>query len=266
MAATPLSLTSRWYIRPGREDAVLDTIRNDVVPRIEAEEPGTLTYFVHRPYAAHDSLQPLPPTDGQLLLFYEEYASPQAFKEHVSGPILTGFVERHGADFVQMGGKPYTTVTFLAREAGFARGAPHGDGAGASEAGGTQVNRHPAVMFEVLAGDQQAAKAFYQQVFDWQFEAGEEGFAYVHFPASSPALLGGVGQAQAGVPGMERATNFYCQSPSDAGRLRGPELRIPAEQSPARGLEGETHLRAEYPAGRGEADRVLPVRIRGVSE
>lgn len=120
-AGSAVCLTSQWFIQPGHEDRVLDAIQNDLVPQIEAHEEGTLTYFVHRPLAGDTDLQPLPPTDAQLLLFYEEYASPEAFQKHVNGEIFTSFVEKHADSFVQANGKPYVTVTFLTRETGFAR-------------------------------------------------------------------------------------------------------------------------------------------------
>lgn len=200
---TRLCLTSRWFIQPGREEEVLAAIRSELVPAIEAGEAGTLTYYVHRPCSGGDALQSLPPTDGQLLLFYEEYASPAAFQAHVEGPAFTDFVARHGACFVQAGGKPYTTVTFLARQAGFTRGAAsavHQQGPG---------NCYPAVMFEVLAPDQQRAEDFYAKVFGWSYQRGAEGFGYIHFPAGTPPLLGGIGQAEPQVAGMAPGTNFY---------------------------------------------------------
>lgn len=197
-------LTSGWFLVPGREDTVLEAIQTEIVPRIEAEESGTLTYFVHRPYGIDATLQPLPPTDAQLLLFYEEYASPAAFHAHLSGPIFTGFVEKYGDCFVQAGGKPFTTVTFLSRMAGFARERA----ATKIEAGG---NSHPAVMFEVLSANAPRSREFYNAVFGWRYApgAGENPFHYIHFPAGSPPLLGGIGSADPDVPGFAAGTNFY---------------------------------------------------------
>lgn len=70
-------------------------------------------------------------------------------------------------------------------------------------------NGHPAVMFEIIARDQEAMKRFYGDVFGWNFEDGSEGFAYVHFGVRKTPLLGGVGQAQTGVPGLEPGHAFY---------------------------------------------------------
>jgi uncharacterized protein len=71
------------------------------------------------------------------------------------------------------------------------------------------ANRHPSVMFEIIAKDQQKAKAFYSAVFGWTYQAGASGFAYVHFPVHAQPLLGGIGQAQKNVPGFAPGCNFY---------------------------------------------------------
>ncbi len=201
-----VSLTSRWYIVPGAEDSIIAAIREELVPAIEASEPGTLTYLVHRPFTSDAGLQALPPTDPQTLLFFEEYASPESFRSHVSGPNFTGFVSRYGDAFVGVDGRPYTTVTFLTRQAGFVRDA--GTSRPAAYAA-SEPNRHPAVMFEVMSPDAPTATAFYRDVFGWSYARGSEGFSYVHFPAGTPPLLGGIGQADAGAPGMQPGTNFY---------------------------------------------------------
>lgn len=196
-----VSLTSQWFLRPGAEDAVVAAIRDELVPAIEAGEPGTLTYLVHRPRMSSPLLQSLPPTDPQTLLFVEEYESADAFHRHVTGPNFTGFVSRHGDAFVQVDDRPYTTITFLTREAGFVRG----PGWIASAA----ANRHPAVMFEVLSPRAEHARSFYTEVFGWTYDTGSQGFSYIHFPLGTPPLLGGIGQADVGTPGMEPGTNFY---------------------------------------------------------
>jgi len=191
-------LTSIWYLKPEIEDAVLTTIHTEIVPRINAEEPGTLAYLVHRPHTIDPRLQSLPPADPGSLLFYEGYASPAAFPAHVAGPIFTAFVERHGDRFAQAGGKPFTITTFLSREAGFTRGR----GEPEAVAGG---NRHPAIMFEVLSPDAPRSRDFYGAVFGWRYPAaaGPDPFRYVHFPAGSPPLLGGIGSPDPNVAGYE---------------------------------------------------------------
>ena len=71
------------------------------------------------------------------------------------------------------------------------------------------MNQHPAVMFEIIALDQERLKEFYSYVFGWSYEGGEGGFAYVHFPAEARPLLGGIGQATNTMPGFEPGHNFY---------------------------------------------------------
>ncbi len=64
-------------------------------------------------------------------------------------------------------------------------------------------------MFEIIAKDQEKAKAFYRAVFGWTYRTGDSGFAYVHFPVNAQPLLGGIGQAQKDVPGFAPGCNFY---------------------------------------------------------
>lgn len=196
-----VSLTSRWFIRPGREAQVLAAVR-DLAAQVQATEPGTLMYLAHTPWAGAD-LQSLPPSAPQLLLFVEMYRDRQAFLDHVTGATFTAFVGRYGECFVpDAQGRPYTTVEFLQRATGFVRAAATPDVAG---------NRHPSVMFEIIARDQAAAQAFYARVFGWNYAAGASGFAYVHFPVQVEPLLGGIGQADASVPGFEPGHNFYLR-------------------------------------------------------
>lgn len=76
---------------------------------------------------------------------------------------------------------------------------------------GRSPNRHPSVMFEIIARDQERAKAFYSAVFGWTYETGTGGFAYVNFPTEVTPLLGGIGQARKDTPGFEPGHNFYLR-------------------------------------------------------
>lgn len=73
------------------------------------------------------------------------------------------------------------------------------------------ANRHPSVMFEIIARDQERAMTFYTEVFGWRYEIGTGGFAYVHFPLAATPLLGGIGQARKDTPGFEPGHNFYLR-------------------------------------------------------
>ncbi len=202
----PVSLTSHWFIAPGHEVEARQALVA-LAADVQANEPGTLTYLVHTPFGADARLQSLPPAEPLLVLFFETYAGPDAFLAHLNGRIFTEFVATYGHCFVGTNGKPYTTVQFLDLLAGFIRRDADRDADGDGE--NASGNRHPAVMFEIIAKDAAAAKAFYQQVFGWRYTIGAGGFAYVHFPAGAPPLLGGIGQADPGTPGFEPGRNFY---------------------------------------------------------
>jgi len=87
-----------------------------------ADVSGARTVFADQP-----AIQSLPPPTPNSVVFIEEYRTPQAFPQHVKGPVFRTFVEKNGSLFVNSDGKPFTTVPFLTRIAGFIR-----RGAGAS--------------------------------------------------------------------------------------------------------------------------------------
>lgn len=98
--------------------------------------------------------------------------------------------------------------------------------------GASPCNRHPGVMFEIIAKDQEKAKAFYATVFGWTYRSGTGGFSYVHFPVEATPLLGGIGQAQKNVPGFEPGHNFYLRVESleaaiDAALAAGGQRFVP---------------------------------------
>ena len=70
------------------------------------------------------------------------------------------------------------------------------------------MNGHPVVMFEVIAKAPEALRTFYTEVFGWQYEVRSD-FGYVMFPGLQVATMGGIGQADPGVPGREAGRNFY---------------------------------------------------------
>lgn len=201
-----VSLTSNWFIKPGCEEAAMAALAQ-LVDDVHSHEPDTLTYLVHTPFHGDKRLQSLPPVDPFSVLFFEVYRNADAFLRHVNGPVFTGFVERHGELFVAANGKPFTFVEFLAMRAGFTRTEARG-AEQAMPSGGTE-NLHPSVMFEIIANDQPAMKSFYSKVFGWRYQIGTGGFAYVHFAAQNPPLLGGIGQANPTIPGFEPGHSFY---------------------------------------------------------
>ena len=203
---SPISLVSRWIPKAGHVDELRGAL-TALAERVRQQEAGTLTYLVHMPVFGDPRLVSRPPADSPSIVFFETYADADAFQAHLNGTAFTEFVARYGDYFVGAGGKPQTTVTFLECVAGFAApvGGPRQNVVKAAAA----TNRHPAVMFELIAKQQKVLLDFYQTVFGWQYQSDTNGFAYVHFPAGSPALLGGIGQADAAIPGFEPGHNFY---------------------------------------------------------
>ena len=121
------SLTSTWTLQRGKEKVAIEALRQ-LAREVEQKEAGTLIYLVHVP----DMTQPSLPTPSSLeVVFFEVYKDEQAFKEHVNGSIFQGFVAEHGSLFLSMPPidcgdghsviKPFTTVEFLERKAGFIR-------------------------------------------------------------------------------------------------------------------------------------------------
>ena len=200
-----LHLTSQWFIKSGCEQEALMAVAQ-LAQKVEAQEPGTLSYLVHVP-SANSSLQSLPPADPLGLLFFEIYRDTNAFMDHLHGPLFKRFLEDHGKCFLSANGSPFMTVQFLALHAGFVRDSKMSSRADPGVI--VPANQHPCVMFEVIAQDQARAQAFYSEVFGWSYQTGTGGFAYVHLPSKIQSLLGGIGQANSSVPGFEPGHNFY---------------------------------------------------------
>ncbi|QBQ99142.1 VOC family protein [Paraburkholderia pallida] len=208
--AQRLSLTSTWFIRPGCE-AAADAALHALAAAVEREEPDTLVYLVHRPHAVGTTLQSLPPVDARSVLFFEIYRDAEAFQRHVSGPVFTSFVREHGELFVQSNGAPFTFVEFMVTLAGFVRPGEAGASPSPASSQAATANRHPGVMFEVIARDQAALTRFYTEVFGWQYALGASGFAYVPFALQTTPLLGGIGQTEPDTPGYAPGTHFYLR-------------------------------------------------------
>lgn len=84
------------------------------------------------------------------------------------------------------------------------------------------MSANPLAMFEIMACQQESLISFYSELFGWKVQRNSEGFAYIHFPPPPPGgyvVLGGIGQAQKGVPGYEKGTAFYIQVASVVGTL-----------------------------------------------
>jgi predicted enzyme related to lactoylglutathione lyase/quinol monooxygenase YgiN len=245
VCAGSVSLTSRWFIRPGCEAQAIAAV-DEVAAKVLAGEPGTLIYLAHTANTGNDGLQSLPPSQPELLLFFEMYRDPQAFLQHVNGPIFTAFVRDHGHLFVPNGqGAPYTTVEFLARRAGFVRALAATQSADSMV---TPTNRSPAVMFEFISKCPSRAQAFYSTVFGWHYDSGTGGFAYVRFPVQVQPLLGGIGQAST-EPGFEPGHNFYLQVENLETTITAAEAAGGALHMPITSVDGYRFAMVKDPDG-----------------
>ena len=121
------SLTSVWTIQKGKEAEATAALKR-LAEQVKRKEADTLAYLVHTP----DMTQPSLPTPSHLeVVFFEIYKNEKAFLAHVNGPVFQGFVKEHGNLFLSMAPvecgdgqkvvKPFTTVEFLERKAGFIR-------------------------------------------------------------------------------------------------------------------------------------------------
>ena len=100
------------------------------------------------------------------------------------------------------------------------------------------ANANPLAMFEILADDQAAQIAFYGCVFGWEVEYDAAGFAYVHFPTATRALLGGIGAAQPGTPGWEKGVAFYLEVAHLETTLAAVEANGGAQVVPPTAVDG----------------------------
>lgn len=73
------------------------------------------------------------------------------------------------------------------------------------------MNANPLAMFEFQSTNPEALVTFYTAVFGWEVTRGSNNYAYIRFPPGRYHLLGGIGAAQPGVPGMGPGTVFYLQ-------------------------------------------------------
>lgn len=148
--AAAVSLTSTWFIKPGCEEAA-DQALNQLAIDVCQNEPGTLTYLIHKPFLRDRRLQSLPPVDPLSILFYETYRSPDAFFEHLHGAVFTNFLRTYGELFVAANGNPFTFVDFLETSAGFVRAETKGLVNQAAHKSDV-VNQHPTMIKEVFSG------------------------------------------------------------------------------------------------------------------
>ena len=118
--SSPVSLTAKWFMKPGCEEAAL-AAPGQLAKAVQAED-GTLIYLLHRPFTSGDHPpQSLPPSEPNTVVFFEMYRNVKAFHDHVKGAVFAEFVKHHGELFVAANGKPFVLVEFLSRQTGFIR-------------------------------------------------------------------------------------------------------------------------------------------------
>lgn len=214
----PVHLIARWTLLKGREQEGIAALKR-LAAEVLASEPDTLVYSFHTPRMSDPSLPSLPASSPQEVVFYEAYRDMAAFEAHVKGPVFTRFVQQHGDLFLSaadvLPGKegsaaprsPFVVLQFLDFQAGFTRQSePPSKAAPRPPA---PANRHPSVMFEILAQDQGPLLDFYRDLFGWEYQFGTGNFAYVKFPFQPQPLMGGIGQGDPSVQGFEPGRNFY---------------------------------------------------------
>lgn len=196
-----VTVLSRDIIQAGYEDAALRAL-DRLVEDVRLHEPETLTFKVH---TAATGDRRLPPMDQRHVTILAIYPGIDGFFRYTNGALFAKFATEHRQLFASAGGKPFAEFECLSTQAGFSRDAP----AAGDIATPVAANRHPGVMFEISAKDQDRLKRFYQQVFGWQYRIGTGEFAYVHFSGNTPPLLGGIGQSDPNIPGFEPGHRFY---------------------------------------------------------
>ncbi|HEX8704736.1 MAG TPA: antibiotic biosynthesis monooxygenase family protein [Myxococcaceae bacterium] len=120
-ATTPVHLTAQWTLLEGREQEGLAALRK-LAAAVLANEPDTLVYSFHTPLLGSGAPASLPTPNPGTVLFYEAYASAEAFQAHVNGPVFKQFLQDHGDLFLCTGKQqPFVIVQFLQLQAGFTR-------------------------------------------------------------------------------------------------------------------------------------------------
>ncbi len=117
-----LALVSRWKLKNGCPPELADGVQA-LIAAVREKEKGTLVYTVSLP-APHPPIGPPPdyeyvegiesqPVPATELVFFEVYRDPQAFSEHLRGPIAE-FMRDHRHHFATpWQGHPRPEVTYL---------------------------------------------------------------------------------------------------------------------------------------------------------
>jgi quinol monooxygenase YgiN len=110
-----------WSIVPGHEAAAYAAL-TALAAEIEAKEPDTWFYLIHKPNL-DPGINIYPPPAPVQVAFVEGYKDRAAFQAHLHGPILAKFIADHGSLFLNMYGPtaPFVIVQTLELAVGFIR-------------------------------------------------------------------------------------------------------------------------------------------------
>ncbi len=114
-------INATWTIQAGQEAAAQQALA-ELARQVQEGEPETWMYLIH--VANTDpGVFVFPPAGRGAVTFFEGFRDPQAFKKHVTGPILTRFIEKYGVLFLNMYGpqSPFVVSQGLETASGFIR-------------------------------------------------------------------------------------------------------------------------------------------------
>ena len=130
-----IALISRWKLRNGCPEELERTL-TELARKVTEGESGTLAYAVHLsapspPDAAGAPIEPPPPPiplDQQAdVVFFEVYRDAEAFHDHLTGTVFTGFLDANRHHFYADPADPSwpdSDTTFLSRQSAEFRDEP----------------------------------------------------------------------------------------------------------------------------------------------
>ena len=112
-----LSIVTRWWIAPGREDRAVRALQR-LAEAVEEQEPQTTMYMIHTSLAEW----PRPGPARIEVVFVGAWPDSAAFERHLSGPVFKGWVAAYADLFLgDDGGEVLVDSAFMDRRAGFVR-------------------------------------------------------------------------------------------------------------------------------------------------
>ena len=114
-------INSTWTILAGREAVALEAL-GELARQVQAVEPDTWMYLIHVPNP-DPNIRAFPPAGSGTVTFFEGFRDEAAFRKHVEGASLTGFIAKYGELFLNMYGAstPFVLAQGLETASGFIR-------------------------------------------------------------------------------------------------------------------------------------------------